>query len=119
MSYNIVNPDGSITKIAGAGVKGKDGTNTQYAELPENPTDGMLIQYIGPTTDTYTYGYFYKYDQATSTWNQTDVQSRSGSIDFDELPTKGSTKAVTSNGIAVAIEQATGMAIDQIMLDYY
>ena len=116
MSYNIVNSDGSITKIAGVGAKGKDGTNTQYAELPENPTDGMLIQYVGTSTETFTYGYFYRYNLSTDEWVQTNIQSGGT---FDDRPTAGSKNPVTSEGIKAAIDEAIGFAVDEILSSGY
>jgi len=61
---------------------------TQYAVLPPASAGnvGVLLQYVGATTSSYTYGYFYESvnDNGTYKWVQRDVQPNTGANNIVE-----------------------------------
>ena len=58
----------------GSAVISKDGLLEQLKLMPSAAADGKIVQYIGPTDSTYTSGYFYKYNDEASKWENVETQ---------------------------------------------
>lgn len=64
-------------------------------------TDGIIVQYIGPTTSNRISGYFYKYSSSSYSWSQIDVQPSCGTEFVESLRNIGIRLLDEPSGVSI------------------